>query len=120
MTPARQTRPLVPAYMALGGRAEPGRNTLDSVSLLSAAVDRVPPGLDPARHRIVELLCGGPLSLAEVAAHVRLPVGVVKVLVSDLIDEGRLRARAPVPRAEQLDAHLLERVLSGLRAIQGE
>lgn len=120
MTPPRESRPFVPAFMALGGRAEPSRNTLDALSLLSAAVDRVPEGLDPARHRIVHLLCGGPLSLAEVAAYARLPVGVAKVLVSELIDAGFLRARAPVPRAERLDAHLLERVLSGLRAIHGE
>ncbi|MFH8365459.1 DUF742 domain-containing protein [Streptomyces sp. NPDC018031] len=120
MTPPRENRPFVPAFMALGGHADPGRSGLDALSLLSAAVDRVPDGLDPARHRILQLLCGGPLSLAEVAGHARLPVGVVKVLVSDLVDAGRIRARNPIPRAEQLDARLLERVLSGLRAIRSE
>ncbi|WP_431042060.1 DUF742 domain-containing protein [Streptomyces sp. P1-3] len=106
--------------MALGDRAEPSRNTLDALSLLSAATDQVPPGLDPPRYRIAELLSGGPLSLAEVAAYARLPVGVAKVLVAELVDQGHLRARAPVPQADQQDTQLLERVLSGLRAIRGE
>ncbi|KUJ64541.1 hypothetical protein ACZ90_58400 [Streptomyces albus subsp. albus] len=120
MTPPRESRPFVPAFMALGGRTEPSRSTLDALTLLSAAVDRVPYGLDPPRHRIAQLLCGGPLSLAEVAAYVRLPVGVAKMLVSDLVDRGHLRARAPIPPAAQQDTWLLERVLSGLRAIRAE
>jgi hypothetical protein len=120
MTSPRQHRPFVPAYMALDGRVEPTRNTLDPLSLLTAALDGVPYGLDPPCHRIAELLRGGPLSLAEVAAYVRLPVGVVKVLVSDLVDGGHVRARAPIPQAEQLETQFLERVLSGLRAIRGE
>ncbi|MFC0599375.1 DUF742 domain-containing protein [Streptomyces palmae] len=116
----RESRPFVPAYMALGGQTEPSRSTLDPLTLLSAAADRVPRGLDPARHRIAQLLCGGPLSLAEVAGYVRLPVGVVKVLASDLVDRGHLRARAPIPPAGQQDAWLLEKVLSGLRALRVE
>lgn len=120
MMPPRDSRPFVPAFMALDRRVEPSRSTLDALALLNAATDRVPHGLDPPGHRIAELLSGGALSLAEVAAHVRLPVGVVKVLVADLVDAGHVEVRAPVPHAEQLDTHFLERVLSGLRAIRSE
>ncbi|MEK8172659.1 DUF742 domain-containing protein [Streptomyces sp. M19] len=93
----------MPSYMALSGRAEPTRNTLDTLSLLSSAFEAVPPGLEPPQHRIAELLSGGALSLAEVAAYVRLPIGVVKVLVSDLVDAGHVwRARPSPGRAARI------------------
>jgi hypothetical protein len=119
MTPRRDSRRLVPPYLATAGRAEPTRNTLDRLSLISAAYDApLPAGLDPPKRRVVELIRGGPLSLSEIAAYVRLPVSVVRVLVSDLVDAGHLQARAPIPAAVPQNQTLLEKVLSGLRAIR--
>ncbi|MBB1252512.1 DUF742 domain-containing protein [Streptomyces sp. OF3] len=118
MSGRRSERRLVPAYMATGGRAAPSRNTFDRLTLLSAAGGPLPGRLAPAQRRLAELVNGGPLSLAEAAAYLVLPVSVVRVLVADLVDLGVLHARAPVPRAEQHDPRLLERVLSGLRAIR--
>ena len=62
------------------------------------------------------MLHGGALTLAEVAAYVRLPVSVVKVLVSELVDHGYLTVHASMLRSGRRDKQLLERVLSGLRA----
>ncbi|MFE1908969.1 DUF742 domain-containing protein [Streptomyces gardneri] len=115
----RAARRLVPAYLATGGRTTPSRNTLDRLTLLSVAVDAIPEPATPPRRRVVELLLHGPLSLAEVAAHVGLPLSVVRVLVCDLVDAGLIRARAPIPPAENQDRQLLERVLSGLRELRG-
>jgi hypothetical protein len=109
-------RRLVPAFLATDGSAWASRNTLDRMTVLTATGDRVPEGLDPPAHRIVTLLSGGALTLAEVAAYLRLPVSVVKVLVSELVDHGRLTVHAPLSRSGHRDRQLLERVLSGLRA----
>ncbi|MGW1838752.1 DUF742 domain-containing protein [Streptomyces sp. BBFR2] len=118
MTPRQNGRRLVPAYLATGGRARPSRNTLDRLTLLHG-VDAPPTSeLRPEERRILELLRPGALSLAEVAAHLRLPVSVVKVLVADLVDAGRLHARVPIPEAEQFDRQILERVLDGLRSLK--
>jgi hypothetical protein len=109
-------RRLVPAFLATDGSVHASRNTLDRLSVLTAVGGRVPEGLEPPAQRIVTLLNGGALTLAEVAAYVRLPVSLVKVLVSDLVDHGQLTVHATAPNAERRDRQLLERVLSGLRA----
>ncbi len=52
------------------------------------------------------------------AAHLGLPLGVVKVLVGDLWDLGAVQVLPPVPQAERLPATLLEEVLVGLRQLR--
>ena len=67
------------------------------------------------RRAIVEA-CGTPLSLAEVAVHLRLHLNVVRVLAGDL-RASRLLA-VHVPRAgTSSDIDVLRRVIDGLRAI---
>ncbi|MGI5353094.1 DUF742 domain-containing protein [Streptomyces sp. CA-250714] len=117
--PPRDSRRLVPAYLATTGRARPSRNTLDRLTVLHGAADpSTVSGLRPEEIRLLELLRGGALSLAEAAAHLRLPVSVVKVLVADLVDAGRLMARAPIPDAELPERQILEKVLNGLRTLK--
>ncbi|MCQ9179271.1 DUF742 domain-containing protein [Streptomyces sp. IBSBF 2953] len=116
MTARRDTRGLVPPFVATSGRARPTRNTLDRLTVLYATSETVPDGLEPPERRLVELALEQAVVLAEVAAHLRLPVSIVRVLVSDLVDGGHLKVRAPVPAVQQHDPQLLERVLSGLRA----
>jgi hypothetical protein len=64
---------------------------------------------------IWELCSGGYLSVAEVAARLELPVGVVRLLLTDLIGTGRLLSRAAPPPAQAPDPHILEKVLHGLQ-----
>jgi hypothetical protein len=64
--------------------------------------------------RDIVLLCRRPQSVAEVAARLRVPLGVARVLVSDLTVTGVLAVQ--VPNEERPDRALLERLLSGLRA----
>ena len=116
MTTPSGRRRLVPAYLATDGSAQPSRNTLDRLTVLTATGEHVPEGLEPPAYRIAALLSGGALTLAEVAGYLRLPVSVVKVLVSDLVDHGHLTVHASALRSGRRDRQLLERVLSGLRA----
>jgi hypothetical protein len=64
-------------------------------------------------------LCRRPYSVAEVAALLALPIGVVRVLVADLSAEGHVRVDLPLdPSAgDTADRVLLERVLAGLEAL---
>ena len=63
-------------------------------------------------------LCSEPRSVAEIAAHMSLPLGVARVLVADLLGEGLVTMQATLAENATVDERreLIERVLSGLRA----
>ncbi|MFB7910291.1 DUF742 domain-containing protein [Kitasatospora sp. NPDC056076] len=108
-------------YVITGGRSRPTRADLAIESLVSALSD--PPALPEhvllnREHRRILGLCHSLLSVAEVAAHLGLPLGVVKVLVGDLWDLGAVQVLPPVPQAERLPTTLLEEVLVGLRQLR--
>jgi hypothetical protein len=62
--------------------------------------------------------CTEPCSIAELAAHLAVPLGVAKVLVADLVTDGLVDAEATLSDEATVDERreLIERVLSGLRA----
>lgn len=71
----------------------------------------------PEHVRIVELCRDTPQSVAELAADLDLPIGVVRVLVGDLVDEELVHVTRPVPPAELVDESILRDVINGLRAL---
>nr|WSX49804.1 DUF742 domain-containing protein [Streptomyces sp. NBC_00974] len=70
----------------------------------------------PEMPAIVEI-CRRMRTIAEIAALLKLPLGVVRVLVSDLADQGRIRVYGTGHGNGRPDRALLERVLSGLRRL---
>jgi hypothetical protein len=72
-------------------------------------------GLSFERHDIVAA-CRQPLSIAELAARLRLHLNVVRVLAEDLRAAGQLAVHVPDTAATH-DASVLRRVIEGLRAI---
>jgi hypothetical protein len=70
----------------------------------------------PEMRAIVEL-CRRMRSVAEISALLRMPLGVVRVLLSDLADQGRIRVYGTGHGPGTPDRALLERVLSGLRRL---
>ncbi|MFI9048634.1 DUF742 domain-containing protein [Streptomyces sp. NPDC053427] len=73
--------------------------------------------LSPEHVEIVELCRQAPLSVAELAAELDLPVGVVRVLIGDLLEAELVRVSRPVPPAELPDERVLREVIDGLRAL---
>jgi hypothetical protein len=104
---------LIRPYTVSGGRTKP-TTSLDLLSLVMATGSAPQPHMGP-EHGLALRLCDGPTSVAEIAAHLRLPAVVTKVLLSDLVDCGALTARAPRFHANPSDRSLLEAVLDGLR-----
>ncbi|WP_433474553.1 DUF742 domain-containing protein [Spirillospora sp. CA-142024] len=104
--------PLVRPYAVIDGRTRPAVE-LTLLSLVTATGHR-PAGLDPEHARAADL-CRGPTSVAEVAAHLRLPVVVAKVLLADLVHCGAMTTRAPRIAADHTDRDLLEKLLDGLQ-----
>jgi hypothetical protein len=73
--------------------------------------------LSPEQIDIVHLCRGQATSVAELAAEVDLPVGVVRVLIGDLLEAGHVTVHQPVPPAELPDESILREVINGLRAL---
>lgn len=63
--------------------------------------------------------CGGPTSVAELAAELNLVVGVVKILVEDLVDSGHVEVFADRADGEVLDDDLdmLTRISAKIRSL---
>jgi hypothetical protein len=108
---------VVPVYALTRGRTRSVGRDLPLETLVTTT-DRglaALPSLRFEQARIVGL-CRRPSSVAEVAADLGVPVGVARVLVSDLNAAGMLVVHLPTltqggrPRAE-----VLERLLTGLR-----
>jgi hypothetical protein len=72
----------------------------------------------PEMRAIVEL-CRRMRTVAEIAALLNMPLGVVRVLLSDLADQGKIRVYGTGTGhgTGRPDRALLERVLSGLRRL---
>ncbi|WP_432837719.1 DUF742 domain-containing protein [Dactylosporangium sp. CA-092794] len=110
---------LVRPYAVTRGRTEPTRDiAIEAVMLTSERGVGESPYSGRDRHRIA-VLCGNrPHSLAEIAAHMRLPLGVARVLVADMVTDGLLELHEPVDATDTDERiNVLERVLIGLRAL---
>ncbi|MBM4793518.1 DUF742 domain-containing protein [Streptomyces sioyaensis] len=70
----------------------------------------------PEMRAIVEL-CRRMRSVAEISALLKMPLGVVRVLLSDLADQGKIRVYGTGHGSGRPDRALLERVLSGLHRL---
>jgi Protein of unknown function (DUF742) len=66
----------------------------------------------------VTQLCMRPRSVAEIAAHLAVPLGVARVLVADLLAEDLVVVEATLGADADVDERrqLIERVLHGLRS----
>ena len=104
---------LVRPYTVSNGRTAPSVS-LDMLSMVRATGSTLKLDLTP-EHAMALDLSQGPVTVAEVGAHLRLPLAVAKILLSDLIDQGALTARPPDPAADPADREILQRVLDGLR-----
>jgi hypothetical protein len=58
-----------------------------------------------------------PRSVADLAADLRLPLGVVRVILADLREYGLINIRPPASPTGLLDANALRRIEDGLRRL---
>jgi hypothetical protein len=115
----RNAGPVVRPYALTGGRTQPVTGAvLDLIAVVVAArwADGDDLGLSPEQRRILGL-CGAPTTVADVASAVSLPVGVVRVLLADLIPQGRIKVMTQRQVAARANAGLLEEVLHALRSL---
>ncbi|EGG45638.1 MULTISPECIES: DUF742 domain-containing protein [Streptomyces] len=113
--------PVVRPYAMTRGRtSHAGQHRLDLIALVLAEPGADAAGADslsPEHMDIVELCREAPQSVAELASGLDLPIGVVRVLIGDLVDEELVHVSRPVPAAELVDESILRDVINGLRAL---
>ncbi|WP_184691329.1 DUF742 domain-containing protein [Saccharothrix tamanrassetensis] len=116
--PAAESGSLVRPYTRTGGRTRP-----DYDLAIEALVSTSERGLERdaavlPEHRSICGLCTDTRSVAEVAAHLRLPLGVVRVLIGDMASMGLvLIHQGGLVVGDRPSIEFLERVLSGLRRL---
>lgn len=109
--------PVVRPYTVTRGRARPAAGSFDLVAYV-VAVNR--PGKPSAslqpEHRAILKNVLEPASVAEIASDLDLAVGVVRVLLGDLLQDGLIAMYDPPGPDMLTDAQLLA-VLNGLKAL---
>ncbi|MDQ0793509.1 DUF742 domain-containing protein [Streptomyces sp. B1I3] len=111
------TTPLVPLFVITNGRALPPEHEYEHTTLVTAAEEAsaAAPTLSPEASQVMDLVTDGFLSVAEVAGHTHLPLGIVRILLAQLEESDLILVRRPIPRAERVDRELVSAVLEGLK-----
>jgi len=113
----RDAGPIVRPYALIGGRTRPSGETFDLMTMVTA----VPGAEDEARdlepeHLALLRLCRRPATVADLAADLELPLGVVRILLSDVRERRLITVGHPVPK-RLTDPQLLRQVADGLRRL---
>jgi uncharacterized protein DUF742 len=106
--------PLVRPYQVTRGRTQ-SRPDLNMITLVVAANTEAG-NLDPEYAAILRL-CQVPTSVAEISATLSLPLAVVKILISDLIEGRLLIFSSPHLDSSVPDMETLQAVLDGIRRL---
>ena len=103
-------------YAVTGGRTTPSV-PVDLMALVRATGAVPEHHLDPDQLHAVLACAREPRTVAELAAALRRPVQVTKILISDLIGLGAVRLRTPAAADGQTRERLLEKLLDGLEKL---
>ncbi|HVW44068.1 MAG TPA: DUF742 domain-containing protein [Amycolatopsis sp.] len=110
--------PRVRPYVLTGGRTQASYElALETMVSLRADGDWSGPALN-SEYQPVRMLCRYPQSVAEVAAGLSVPLGVARVLISDMAELGLLHIHGTERTAEgRPPMALMRRVLDGLQRL---
>jgi hypothetical protein len=111
--------PVVRPYTMTGGRVQPVAGRFDLMAFVVAGPppddgEQSPP---QPEHRAILALAQRPISVADLAADLNLPVGVVRVLLGDLLASDRISMYEPPASRQFPDDDILKAVVNGLRAL---
>ena len=114
----RDAGPVVRPYAMTRGRTRPRGAGFELLAVVAvtgrAAADRR--RLGPEHLRILRL-CRLPTPVADVASDMAVPLGVVRVLLGDLRDDGLITVVGAPRREEIVREDVLQDVLDGLRTL---
>jgi uncharacterized protein DUF742 len=105
-------------YTVTGGRSRVESDRLDLVTLVVTKAEPTP-GMQ-SEYATILRTCRSPTSVVEISAELRLPVSIVRILVSDLVHDDMVTVRHPSigrARSQLPDTAFLKKVLVGLHNI---
>ncbi len=105
---------VVRPFIMTGGRTNPSRSDLRWETLIEALPDRRSAALSSEQSDILARSVN-PISIAELSAHLHLPLVVVNILAGDLINADQVRVHATDPVEIELSA--LTRMIERVRAL---
>ena len=109
---------LVRPYARTGGRTRTDYDLAIETLISTSEQGRAQSNPATPEHRSICGLCTEARSVAEVAAHLRLPLGVVRVLIGDMAGLGLVLIHdSGMVVGDRPSMEFLERVLSGLRRL---
>lgn len=110
--------PLLRPYTLTRGRTRPTGPEFDLMTIIrtTPSIFARTAGLAPEHMRILQV-CHTPSAVADVAADVGLSLNVIRILLSDLRDQGLITARPPATVAQLPEERILREVIQGLRAL---
>lgn len=111
---APRSRLRVPPYAVTGGRTRVDVDIPFEALVRTTERGRENMQVIAFERRDILKLAENPIAVAELSAHLRLPIGAIRVLVGDLSVEGHVQTKAMTVKA---DTALLERVRDGLRRL---
>ncbi|WP_216901417.1 DUF742 domain-containing protein [Nocardia alni] len=100
------------AFVVTGGRTTPVIDGLRIETLVHAPPSALSAPLQLEQLTVVRL-CQRPCSIAEIGAALHVPVGIAKVIVSDLAAAGFVRVR----QSQELSISAIERIRDLVRAL---
>ena len=117
---ARSVRP----YAVTGGRVRASNSDLPLEALVEVHPNSTGgQGLPPEKRAILQHAAHTFVSVAELSALLRMPIGVVRILVTDLADAQHVRVHTSTPvsvhtgQSPALSLSVLESVLNGISAL---
>jgi hypothetical protein len=117
-TGAAETGSMVRPYTKTGGRTRSDYDLAIEALVSTSERGRSPDAAVRPEHRSICGLCLDTRSVAEVAAHLRLPLGVARVLIGDMAGMGLvLIHQSGMVVGDRPSIEFMERVLSGLRRL---
>lgn len=107
----------VRAYAMTGGRAR-ASSILEFETMLQATAGgrEALTAMRFERAEILRLAHSEPLSVAELAARIAVPIGVIRVVAADLMTEGLLESFQPSTNVAD-DVLLITRLIAGVRSL---
>ena len=112
----RDAGPVVRPYALTGGRTRPTGESFDLLALVASNdTNSIDGPLEPEYLEVMRQ-CRQPKPVADLASDLDLPLGVVRILLSDMRERGMVTIRPPA-RTRLTDPQVLKDVADALRRL---
>ena len=110
--------PVIRPYAFTGGRTMPTGARFDLVAMVLTRrhVSMLPEGLEPGHMQVVAR-CRSARSVADLASEFKLPLGVLRVILADLREQGFVAISSPADQGRRINSQVLRRAADGLRRL---